>query len=129
VTTLTKVVREVHHVGPDGQPVDYVGVPYSGVSVLPTSTAPTNYPHTPFTNYEILANQEPYPPLDPGKSKLILLLQLNAHNGKVLILIVHKFVQLHGAEPFLRSHQLSDYSRILTFYGIPRFITMFTSLH
>jgi hypothetical protein len=70
VTTLTKVVREVHHVGPDGQPVDYVGVPYSGVAVLPTSTAPSNYPHSQFTNYEILASQEPYPPLDPGKSKL-----------------------------------------------------------
>ncbi|XP_069693363.1 catenin delta-2 isoform X13 [Periplaneta americana] len=65
VTTLTKVVREVHHVGPDGQPVDYVGVPYSGVPVLPTSTAPSNYPHTQFPNYELLASQEPYPPLDP----------------------------------------------------------------
>ncbi|XP_069693352.1 splicing regulator ARVCF isoform X6 [Periplaneta americana] len=67
VTTLTKVVREVHHVGPDGQPVDYVGVPYSGVPVLPTSTAPSNYPHTQFPNYELLASQEPYPPLDPAR--------------------------------------------------------------
>lgn len=66
VTTLTKVVREVHHVGPDGQPVDYVGVPYSGVAVLPTSTAP-NYPHTQFANYEMLASQEPYPNLDPAR--------------------------------------------------------------
>jgi hypothetical protein len=67
-------VREVHHVGPDGQPVDYVGVPYSGVAVLPTSTAP-NYPHTQFANYEMLAGQEPYPNLDPGESKLCLLWQ------------------------------------------------------
>lgn len=67
VTTLTKVVREVHHLGPDGQPVDYVGIPYSGVAVLPTSTTPSNYPHTQFANYELLNNQEPYPPLDPAR--------------------------------------------------------------
>nr|CAD7590071.1 unnamed protein product [Timema genevievae] len=65
VTTLTKVVREVHHVGPDGQPVDYVGVPYSGV--LPTSTAPTSYAHPQFSNYEILGGQEHYPPMDPAR--------------------------------------------------------------
>nr|CAD7425355.1 unnamed protein product [Timema monikensis] len=65
VTTLTKVVREVHHVGPDGQPVDYVGVPYSGV--LPTSTAPTSYVHPQFSNYELLGGQEHYPPMDPAR--------------------------------------------------------------
>lgn len=76
MTTLTKVVREVHHVGPDGQPVDYVGVPYSGVAVLPTSTAP-NYPHTQFANYEMLASQEPYPNLDPSECKLCSFITVN----------------------------------------------------
>ncbi|XP_066996791.2 catenin delta-2 isoform X2 [Anabrus simplex] len=66
VTTLTKVVREVHHVGPDGQPVDYVGLPYSGPGVLPTSAAPT-YPHSQFTNYELLTGQETYTPIDPAR--------------------------------------------------------------
>lgn len=69
-------MREVHHVGPDGQPVDYVGVPYSGVAVLPTSTAP-NYPHTQFANYEMLASQEPYPNLDPGECKLCSVITVN----------------------------------------------------
>ncbi|KAK7793898.1 hypothetical protein R5R35_003578 [Gryllus longicercus] len=69
VTTLTKVVREVHHVGADGQPVDYVshsGLPYTGAGVLPTSAAPT-YPHTQFSNYELMAGQEAYPPMDPAR--------------------------------------------------------------
>ncbi|XP_063220089.1 catenin delta-2 isoform X2 [Bacillus rossius redtenbacheri] len=64
VTTLTKVVHEVHHVGPDGQSVDYVGVPYTGV--LPTSTAAANYPQTQFPNYELMPGQEPYPSIDPA---------------------------------------------------------------
>lgn len=72
-------MREVHHVGPDGQPVDYVGVPYSGVAVLPTSTAP-NYPHTQFANYEMLASQEPYPNLDPGECKLCSVIAVNVCN-------------------------------------------------
>ncbi|XP_046986637.1 catenin delta-2 isoform X3 [Schistocerca americana] len=65
VTTLTKVVREVHHVGPDGQQVDYVGLPYSGAGVVPPTATPSNYP--PFTNYELLTGQEGYPPMDPAR--------------------------------------------------------------
>lgn len=68
MTTLTKVVREVRHVGPDGQPVDYVGLPYSGAGVLPPSATPSSYPQ--FANYELLTAQEPYPPIDPGVCKL-----------------------------------------------------------
>jgi len=88
VTTLTKVVREVHHVGPDGQPVDYVSVPYSGVAVLPTSTAP-NYPHTQFANYEMLASQEPYPNLDPGECKLCSVITINVVSRVFLLYAVY----------------------------------------
>jgi hypothetical protein len=80
-------VREVHHVGPDGQPVDYVGVPYSGVAVLPTSTAP-NYPHTQFANYEMLASQEPYPNLDPGEFKLCSVIAVNVCKCKWCVSVV-----------------------------------------
>ena len=80
-------MREVHHVGPDGQPVDYVGVPYSGVAVLPTSTAP-NYPHTQFANYEMLASQEPYPNLDPGVCKLCLVIPVNVCKGKKCVSVI-----------------------------------------
>jgi hypothetical protein len=88
VTTLTKVVREVHHVGPDGQPVDYVSVPYSGVAVLRTSTAPS-YPHTQFANYEMLASQEPYPNLDPGECKLCSVITINVVSRVFLLYAVY----------------------------------------
>lgn len=61
VTTLTKVVREVHHVGE--APVDYVGYP----APLPTSAAPAYAHAPPFANYELMAGQEPYPPMDPAR--------------------------------------------------------------
>ncbi|XP_046407049.1 catenin delta-2-like isoform X13 [Ischnura elegans] len=64
VTTVTKVVREVHHMGPDGQPVEYAT--YGGTGVVPPTVgaAPT-YPT--FGNYEHLAAQEPYPDVDPSR--------------------------------------------------------------
>lgn len=64
MTTVTKVVREVHHMGPDGQPVEYAT--YGGTGVVPPTVgaAPT-YPT--FGNYEHLAAQEPYPDVDPCK--------------------------------------------------------------
>jgi hypothetical protein len=54
VTTVTKVVREVHHVGPDGQPVEYVSFPAGA------GAAPGAYPAATFGNYEHLPGQEPY---------------------------------------------------------------------
>lgn len=73
VTTVTKVVREVHHMGPEGQtvPVDYVSVPVGlPYSAVPSSTSP--HPHThahpQFANYEHMAGQEPpFPPTDTGR--------------------------------------------------------------
>lgn len=47
VTTVTKVVREVHAVGPDGQPLDYVPMP-------------AGYAYH-------MAGQEPYPPGDAAR--------------------------------------------------------------
>ncbi|XP_059491226.1 splicing regulator ARVCF isoform X5 [Neocloeon triangulifer] len=60
VTTVTKVVREVHHVGPDGQPVEYVSYPAGA------GAAPGAYPAAAFGNYEHLPGQEPYAAQDPG---------------------------------------------------------------
>lgn len=66
------MVREVHHMGPEGQavPVDYVSVPVGlPYSAVPSSTSP--HPHThahpQFANYEHMAGQEPsFPPTDTG---------------------------------------------------------------
>ncbi|KAG8227326.1 hypothetical protein J437_LFUL006767 [Ladona fulva] len=64
VTTVTKVVREVHHMGPDGQPVEYAT--YGGTGVVPP-TVPGAQPYPTFGNYEHLAGQEPYPDVDPSR--------------------------------------------------------------
>ncbi|XP_054279564.1 catenin delta-2 isoform X4 [Macrosteles quadrilineatus] len=69
VTTVTKVVREVHHMGPEGQavPVDYVSVPVGlPYSAVPPTTSP--HPHPPFSNYDHMAGQEPpFPPSESGR--------------------------------------------------------------
>jgi hypothetical protein len=45
----------------------------------------------------------------------------------VPISVIHKLKLLHGAWPYLRSHQsLSHLMKLPTFYGTRRFITMFT---
>lgn len=68
MTTVTKVVREVHHMGPEGQsvPVDYVSVPVGlPYSAVPPATSP--HPHPQFTNYEHMAGQEPpFPASESG---------------------------------------------------------------
>ncbi|RZF46104.1 hypothetical protein LSTR_LSTR012964 [Laodelphax striatellus] len=63
VTTVTKVVREVHHMGPESQPaVDYVsvqvpiGLPYAHPP-HPHHHHPHPHPH--FANYEHMPGQEP----------------------------------------------------------------------
>lgn len=76
VTTVTKVVREVHHMGPEGQPmpVDYVGLPYS--TVAPT-TSP--HPHTmagqyrptyqDYDRYPVYPTYNDRPPTPPSPSE------------------------------------------------------------
>ncbi|XP_039298826.1 catenin delta-2 isoform X2 [Nilaparvata lugens] len=54
VTTVTKVVREVHHMGPESQPpVDYVPIG------LPYAHPPHPHHHHHFANYEHMPGQEP----------------------------------------------------------------------
>lgn len=88
MTTVTKVVREVHHMGPESQPVDYVSVPVPvpvpvGIG-LGYSTTPHSHPHPhphphahphphphghpQFTNYEhhVTGQESAYPPNDAG---------------------------------------------------------------
>lgn len=69
---MTKVVREVHHMGPEGQsvPVDYVSVPVGlPYSAVPPATSPHPHPHPQFTNYEHMAGQEPpFPPSESGNN-------------------------------------------------------------
>ncbi|XP_075219493.1 catenin delta-2-like isoform X2 [Lycorma delicatula] len=90
VTTVTKVVREVHHMGPESQPVDYVSVPVPvpvpvGIG-LGYSTTPHSHPHPhphphahphphphghpQFTNYEhhVTGQESAYPPNDAARS-------------------------------------------------------------
>ncbi|XP_046682316.1 catenin delta-2 isoform X6 [Homalodisca vitripennis] len=71
VTTVTKVVREVHHMGPEGQsvPVDYVSVPVGlPYSAVPPTTSPHPHSHPQFSNYEHMAGQEPpFPPSESGR--------------------------------------------------------------
>lgn len=52
VTTVTKVVREVKHLGPDGQPLEYVGMPIDDGQQLDYVSMPLGiYPRSQYLNY------------------------------------------------------------------------------
>lgn len=70
VTTVTKVVREVKHIGPDGQPIEYVGMPIDigpdGQPLEYVQMPLGMYQQTQYLNYNQMDRQATVIPNDPS---------------------------------------------------------------
>lgn len=83
VTTVTKVVREIKHIGPDGQPIEYVGMPIDigpdGQPLDYVSMPLGMYQRSQYLNYNHLEQQAGLPN-DPAAAAAAAAAAASAHH-------------------------------------------------